>query len=157
MDKLTVIDSIIKHLEEEVDLASKAQRETFDAATDEDAYSDGKYDTRSLESSYLAGGQAQLVKELGQALQGFRLMRANHFIQSPSRQVGLGSLVNIEQGKESYWYMLGPCAGGTDVEVDGQQITVLTLHSPLGRSIAGKSEDDNIQLGGSKAKVVQVV
>ena len=156
MEKLKVIETIISYLEKEVELATKAQRETFEAATDEDAYSDGKYDTRSLEASYLAGGQAQLVKELGEALQGFRLMKANHFIQAPSPQVGLGSLVKVKQNNEDLWYLLGPGAGGTEVEIESQTVTVLTLHSPLGVSVSGKISGETIQLPIGPAEVMTV-
>lgn len=156
MEKLKVIERIISYLEKEVELATKAQRETFEAATDEDAYSDGKYDTRSLETSYLAGGQAQLVKELGEALQGFRLMKANHFIQAPSSQAGLGSLIQMKQDNEELWYLLGPGAGGTEVDIENQTVTILTLHSPLGVSISGKTSGETVQLPIGLAEVITV-
>ena len=61
MDKFKVIEKIVKKLEEEIEISKKASMEAFDTATDIEAYSDGKYDTRSLEASYLAGGHAQIV------------------------------------------------------------------------------------------------
>ena len=156
MDKLFVIDQVIKKLEEEIEVGSKASREAFEAATDEDAYSDGKYDTRSLEASYLAGGQAQIVKDLGDALQGFRLLRAEHFIQPPSQQVGLGSLVEIEIQSNSNWYLIGPGGGGFDVDVDDKSVTVLTLHSPLGETVSSKTQGDAIQLPNGEATIKTV-
>ena len=157
MDKLAVIDEVIKALQHEIDIGSKASREAFEAATDEDAYSDGKYDTRSLEASYLAGGQAQIVKELGDALQGFHLMKAQHFITPPSSQIGLGSLVDTQGAKSKTWYIVGPGGGGMDVEVNGTTFTVLTLHSPLGQSLASKTTGDEIGLPESTVKVLQVL
>ena len=157
MDKLAVIDQVISALQKEIDIGSKASREAFAAATDEDAYSDGKYDTRSLEASYLAGGQAHIVKEFGEALQGFKTLRAQHFIQPRSRQVGLGSLVEIEKESGSGWYIIGPGGGGMDVLVDGTPITVLTLHSPFGRSLAGKSEGSLVELVDGKATLKLVL
>jgi transcription elongation GreA/GreB family factor len=156
MDKLAVIDHVIKALEREIEIGSKASRDAFEAATDEDAYSDGKYDTRSLEASYLAGGQAQIVKELGDALQGFSLLRAEHFIQPPSKQVGLGSLIEISQKESSTWYILGPGSGGIDVDVDGDSVTVLTVHSPFGQSVASKMEGDVVELPDGLATIRSV-
>ena len=157
MDKLAVIDEVIKALQHEIEIGSKASREAFEAATDEDAYSDGKYDTRSLEASYLAGGQAQIVKELGDALQGFNLMKAQHFITPPSSQIGLGSLVEVQGAKSKTWYIVGPGGGGMDIEVDGTTITVLTLHSPLGLSLASKTAGEVVELAESTATVLQVL
>jgi len=157
MDKLAVIDEVIKALQHEIDIGSKASREAFEAATDEDSYSDGKYDTRSLEASYLAGGQAQIVKELGDALQGFNLMKAQHFITPPSQQIGLGSLVEIKGSNSNTCYIVGPGGGGMDIEVNGTAITVLTLHSPLGLSLASKREGDEVEMPESTATVLQVL
>lgn len=157
MDKLTVIDEVIKKLEEEIEIGVKASREAYDAATDEDAYSDGKYDTRSLEASYLAGGQAQIVKELGDALQGFNLLRAQHFIQPPSNLAGLGSLLEIKTDSTSTWYILGPGGGGLDVEVGGTTFTVLTLHSPLGEAVASKESGNRVELPEGTAEILQVI
>lgn len=156
MEKLKVIETIIGYLEKAVVQATRTQRETFEAATDDDAYSDGKYDTRSLEASYLAGGQAQLVKELSEALQGFRLMKANFFIQASSVQAGLGSLVHIKLDAKEFWYLLGPGAGGTEVEIGNQTVTVLTLHSPLGASVSGKTSGETVQLTIGLAKILTV-
>jgi len=157
MDKLAVIDQVIAALEEEIEVGSKASREAFEAATDEDAYSDGKYDTRSLEASYLAGGQAQIVKELGDALQGFRLLRAQHFIEPPSKQIGLGSLIQVESQVKTSWYLLGPGGGGFDIEAEGNAVTVLTLHSPLGEAITSRSEGDSIQLSDGEGRILKVL
>ena len=157
MDKLAVIDEVIKALQHEIDIGTKASKEAFDAATDEDAYSDGKYDTRSLEASYLAGGQAQIVKELGDALQGFNLMKAQFFITPPSSQIGLGSLVELQGVKTKTWYIVGPGGGGMDVEVNGTSFTVLTLHSPLGQSLASKSKGDEVELPNGTGSILQVL
>ena len=146
MDKLVVIDQVIRILEREIEQGTKASKEAFEAATDADAYSDGKYDTRSLEASYLAGGQAQIVKELGEALQEFRLLRAQHYIEPPSNQIGLGSLLEIELKGSTVWYLLGPGGGGLDLQVEDEEITVLTLFSPLGQAVVSKLEGDTVDL-----------
>lgn len=157
MDKLAVIDEVIKALKAEIEIGSKASREAFEAATDEDAYSDGKYDTRSLEASYLAGGQAQIVKELGDALQGFSLLRAQHFIQPPSGLIGLGSLVKVQTKSSTIWYIVGPGGGGMDVNIDKTPITVLTLHSPLGQLLSSKSQGDVVELPDGTAQINQLL
>jgi hypothetical protein len=157
MNKLKVIEQVINVLKEELVLATKAQRETFEAATDEDAYSDGKYDTRSLEASYLASGQAQIVKELGSALQAFNLLRAQQFIQPPSHRASIGSLLEIKYKDSSFWYLLGPGGGGLEVECENTMVLVLTLHSPLGRKVVTKQVGDSFELPEGEGTIVQVI
>jgi hypothetical protein len=157
MDKLKVIDQVINALNEEIAVAIEAQQETYEAATDEDAYSDGKYDTRSLEASYLASGQAQIVKELGDALQAFNLLRAQSFIQPPTQQVSLGSLLEIKSNNTSSWYLLGPGGGGLEAEFENKQVLVLTLHSPLGHEVVTKQTGDSVKLPDGEGIIVQVI
>jgi len=157
MDKFKVIEKIVKKLEEEIEISKKASMEAFDTATDIEAYSDGKYDTRSLEASYLAGGHAQIVKELGDALQGFNLLRTQQFIQSPSDQVDLGSLLEIKNENGSCWYILGPSSGGLEVEVDDCTVTILTLHSPLGEEVASKKAGESVQTNDGLMEILRVI
>lgn len=157
MNKINVIDEVIKRLDEEIAVAMKAQQETFEAATDEDAYSDGKYDTRSLEASYLASGQAQIVKELGDALQAFNLLRTQHFIQPPSHQASLGSLLEIKSANTSNWYLLGPGGGGLEVIIEKKKVMVLTLHSPLGHEVVTKQVGDSVTLPDGEGIIAQVI
>jgi len=157
MDKRKVIEQVVKKLKKEIEIGKKASKEAFDTATDDEAYSDGKYDTRSLEASYLAGGQAQIVKELGDALQGFNLLKAQQFIQPPSKQVGLGSLLEIQSKSGSSWYIIGPGGGGIEVEVDGCLVTILTLYSPFGEAVASKQTGEIIELPNVKAEILKIV
>ena len=157
MDKFKVIEKIVKKLEEEIEISKKASMEAFDTATDIEAYSDGKYDTRSLEASYLAGGHAQIVKELGDALQGFNLLRTQQLIQSPSDQVDLGSLLEIKNENGSCWFILGPSSGGLEGEVDDCTVTILTLHSPLGEEVASKKAGESVQTNDGLMEILRVI
>ncbi|MDA0346609.1 MAG: hypothetical protein O3C43_04570 [Verrucomicrobia bacterium] len=157
MNKINVIDKVITELKEEIALAMKAQHETFEAATDEDAYSDGKYDTRSLEASYLASGQAQIIKELGDALQAFKLLRTQQFIQPPTQRANLGSLLEIKSDNTSAWYLLGSGGGGMEVIVENLPILVLTLHSPLGQKVVNKQVGDSVTLPDGEGIIVQII
>ena len=84
-------------------------------------------------------------------------MKAQHFITPPSLQIGLGSLMEIKGSNSNTWYIVGPGGGGMDIEVNGTAITVLTLHSPLGLSLASKREGDEVEMPESKATVLQVI
>ena len=72
MQKSAVLDSILARLDTELEALMRGARASFAAATDPDSKAENKYDTRTLEASYVARGQAQRVEELQQALRGFR-------------------------------------------------------------------------------------
>ncbi len=55
------------------------------------------------------------------------------------------------------YYFLGPCAGGTSVEVDGDEVLVITPASPLGRDLMGKRAGDRISLRSGAKMVIKSV
>jgi transcription elongation GreA/GreB family factor len=43
-------------------------------------------------------------------------------------------------------YFIGPRAGGTEVDVGGAAVLVITPQSPLGRQLMGRQQGDRLQL-----------
>jgi autotransporter-associated beta strand protein len=60
--------------------------------------------------------------------------------------VELTALIELESRGETFFYFLGPKAGGTEIKVAGQEILVITPESPLGKELAGKKTGDRIKL-----------
>lgn len=100
MNKNAVIDQIIRFIQEEITHASEAAKDAFEYATDADAKSEGKYDTRSLEASYLAGGQAQKAREWKDAYDDYLQLKTRLLLEPPSRQAGLGSLIQCKDEQD---------------------------------------------------------
>lgn len=55
------------------------------------------------------------------------------------------------------YYFLGPCAVGTSVEVDGDEILVITPASPLRRKLMGNRVGDTITLRSGADMIVKSV
>jgi hypothetical protein len=66
--KADLIAGLKLRLEEELAMATLAHKTTKDAATHEEAKPENDKDTRALEQSYLARGQAQRVLDLQAAV-----------------------------------------------------------------------------------------
>ena len=145
--KSAVVAAILDQLTAEAELYDRAARAAHAEATDEQSKAENKYDTRGLEASYLARGQSRQAAEVGQALVQFRALSLGE-----SASVEVGALVQLTAGKDVTWYFLGPRAGGLEVTVEGQEITVITPQSPLGSQLLGRREGDRISLnlGGKK-------
>jgi transcription elongation GreA/GreB family factor len=145
--KSAVVAAILDQLTSEAELYDRAARAAHAEATDEQSKAENKYDTRGLEASYLARGQSRQAAEVGQALVQFRALPLGE-----TASVEVGALVQLTAGRDVTWYFLGPRAGGLEVTVEGQEITVITPQSPLGSQLLGRREGDRISLnlGGKK-------
>jgi len=158
MNKQDLIARIIARLQTELDLLTTAALATHAEATDEENKAEDKYDTRGLEASYLAHGQSKAAEEAAQAVAQFTALPVRAF--GAGELISVGALVGVD-GKEPSEYFIGPRAGGTEIELEGRVVLVITPQSPLGRQLMGRQQGDTVQLelGGrrSAARITSVV
>ncbi len=145
MNKEQIRKRIIEGLEEDYSLYFGAAKKAHDAAVNEENIPDNKYDTLSLEASYLAQGQANRAQEIKAALEAYRKLEMIPFGEhSP---LYLTALVTLEGGDGSLKRVfIGPLAGGLKVELDGEDLVVITPESPLGRALLGRTLGDEVSL-----------
>lgn len=156
LHKVSVIRKIIVVLREAVAASTKAARASSAAATDPDSKAENKYDTRNLEASYLARGQAFRVSESSEALRAFQTMPVRQF--TPDEAIADGALVSLRNADETLFYFIGPAAGGTVVDIDGSEVIVITASSPLGANLIGRSAGEIFELhAGRPASTVTIV
>lgn len=153
MNKAELRAALVARLERELAAAEAAQRATVAGATHEEAKPENDKDTRALEQSYLARGQAQRVEELRTAIAETRVMPLRAFDdESP---IALSALVTIQDERGEQRVFLALHGGGEDLD-DG--VRVVTTRSPLGRALLGKSAGDEVELasGGKKRELAIV-
>ena len=56
-------------------------------------------------------------------------------------------MIELKEGREKTVYFLGPRAGGTEVDFDDTEITVITPESPLGSQLMGQKRGNKCVLG----------
>ena len=158
MNKRALIKKITAKLTNELGIYFRAAQFSRAEATHESSKAESKYDTRGLEASYLARGQSRQAAELEAAIAEFEKLPVKKF--GAEDVIGLGALVELENGGENFFYFIGPRAGGTEVVHDKKEILVITPQSPLGEQLLGKKQGDHLQLtlGGAKqtAKILSV-
>ena len=140
MEKKVIFASIIQVLEQEAAVLTTAAHTSFADATDEESRAESKYDTRSLETSYLASGQARMAVEAQTALTRFKNLPIQIF--GPDAAIALSALVEVKTERDSCYYFLGPSSGGTEVSYEGKTVMVLTPESPVGKALLGKKMGD---------------
>jgi len=155
VNKQAILHQIISVLNAELASLTRAANDAFSAATDPDSKAENKYDTRSLEASNVARGQAKRVAELSEAVQAFAAMSGNSLESNAA--VTLGALVSLQMPDELAHYFLGPFAGGTEIVHERHEVVVITPASALGQKLVGRRAGDILTLHpGTTAKVVTV-
>ncbi|WP_454187343.1 GreA/GreB family elongation factor [Pseudomonas sp. ADAK2 TE3594] len=145
MHKPTVHQLIIDKLRIDLDIAERAAQTAYETATHEENIAENKYDTLGLEASYLAAGQARRVEEIRQSLALCQNLTLRPY--DDQRGIEVGALLGLEdeKGREQCLF-LAPDAAGLKVDLVGQLITVITPRSPLGKSLLGKFEGDEVEI-----------
>jgi hypothetical protein len=133
--KSDLIEAVISSLKREFESLMRASKESRGEASDGESRSEGKYDTRSTEANYLADGQAIQAEAAAAAAAAFKAMGARNFAAGDA--IALGALVEVKMGGSPTHFLIGPGAGGHEIEVDGKEITVITPQSPLGKQLLG--------------------
>lgn len=142
MTRHAVLEQILAVLQAELASLTQAAQGSFAAATDPDSRAENKYDTRTLEASYVARGQARRVMELQEAVQAFTSLS----VAPVATTIQLGSLVTLQAPWGEEHVFLGPFAGGTEVRLDGEEIVVITPASALGQKLVGRQIGDTVLL-----------
>jgi hypothetical protein len=159
LDKPRVLSALQARLQQDLAIASEAQRRTQSGATHEESKPENDKDTRALESSYLARGQAQRVVELTRDLASVSALALRMFgAESP---IAVSALVELDDGERTAHYFLAPVGGGLTLDVDGVVVRVLTPASPLGRALLGQIVGSDVEVrtphGRRQYSVVTVV
>jgi transcription elongation GreA/GreB family factor len=142
VDKKLLIASIVDQLCTEMELIAKSAMSAHDEATHPNETQENQFDTPGLETSFLAEGQVKVAAELREAADGFRGLELHSF--GPDEPIALGALVKVEVRGEPSYFVLGPKAGGIEVEFDGHKVTVLSPQSPLGRKLLGRHAGETL-------------
>lgn len=140
--KATLLEPIRVELRARLARLSNAALEAHAAATDPGSKAEGKYDTRSLEASYLAAGQARQVTELADAVRLFESLNLPDFAMEDP--IDAGALVEVEVAGEPTWFLLAPAGGGVSVTHHGREITLLTPSSALYQKLCGLQVGDTL-------------
>ena len=141
--KFQLLEQIRAELRAQLERLSKAAFEAHAAATDPGSKAEGKYDTRSLEASYLAAGQARQVDELAESVRIFETLSFPDF--KTDDEIDAGALVEANLNGETAYFLLVPASGGLVIEHEGMEITLLTPASGLYRKLLGMRRGESLE------------
>lgn len=140
---------LLVQLEAQLAAARSAHETAVAAATHEEAKAENDKDTRGLEQSYLARGQAARVAELESGIVAVTAMTA-----APLARVALGAVVIIDEDDRERVLYVAPAGGG--LTLAGGTVTVVTPASPVGRALLGKVADDDAEVGKRTLTIIEI-
>ena len=143
ISKPIILGRIVDQLTEQLNNLAGASRAMHADASDEQNKPEDKYDTRGLETAYLASSQARLATETEQALALYQSLELKKF--TAKTPIDLTALVELEMNGSPALYFLGPKGGGLEIVHKGQEILVITPESPIGQQLVGKKVGDKIK------------
>lgn len=138
-------------IEKALEVARTAHASAVEGATHSEAKAESDKDTRGLEQSYIARGQAMRVAELEAAAHDVAAMKLRVFGEADV--VAMSALVVVDADGKRQRYFVAPGGGGTLLAGDVQAITPA---SPLGGALLGKRVDDTIEFRGRELEIVEL-
>jgi hypothetical protein len=143
-DKAALLRQLVLELDQEIARALAQAEATRRGATHEEARAENDKDTRALEQSYLARGQAQRVVDLESDRKRIAFAELRSFGEDD--HIALSALVELQAEEGVRYCFLLPAAGGRRLEHAGLRVEVVTPEAPLGRALIGRQSGDEIQL-----------
>jgi transcription elongation GreA/GreB family factor len=135
-------EELTKLLASDLATRERAHKAAREGATHEEAKPENDKDTRALEASYLARGEAVRVEEIRASLAEVQSMQLR--ATREGEPVALGAIVLAEENGESLILWLAPHGGGNRL-ADGA-VQIVTPKSPLGRALIGKRAGDECEV-----------
>jgi transcription elongation GreA/GreB family factor len=146
IEKRRVVEALLAHLDEEIATMTKAARTAAEAATHEEAKPENDKDTRALEASYLAAGQAERVRTLETAVKTIRGLTLRDLSDAPIQATSIVTLEDDDGARTTFF--MAPVGGGTSLSVNDATLQVVTPQSPLGQALLGRSNGEVVELRG---------
>jgi transcription elongation GreA/GreB family factor len=140
--KIALKRELVSILAADLVARERSHKVAREGATHDEAKPENDKDTRALEQSYLARGEARRVEELRGALADVESMDA--VALGDGEPVRLGALVSTEEDGEIASMWLAPHGGGS--RLANGAVQVITPGSPLGRALLGKRAADDCEV-----------
>ena len=154
MDKVRILEAVLAKLEEELRVQLKGQASAAEGATHVEAKAESKWDTCGLEQSYLARGLAKQFEMLARQVEELRSFVPPDCV---GKAIEIGALAETEMDGICSLFLLLKCGGGTEIEVEGREITVITPESPVGAALTGKKQGESYSFRAGTAGTIRSV
>ena len=153
-DKSELFQMVLENLRGRLNILVESALTAKEASTNEESKAENKYDTRGLEASYLASGQARRAQELKEKIFNTEKVELRNF--GPDDSINVSAYVHIQVNEDQEQYIFILPAGGIEVEFRGKKIRTLSIDAPLGQQLYGMREGDDFDFQGRFFEILAV-
>jgi hypothetical protein len=150
MNRAEIFKQVVLQLKEDHESLVRSAVEARDAATHIENKSEGKYDTRGLEASYLAGGQAKRAAELEEAIFYYEHLDAKTLTMTPTKVIAPCPL-SLSVDEKDIDFVLLPKGSIKDLRLPTRTLSIISSLSPLGIELLGREEGDEFEFKAGNA------
>jgi transcription elongation GreA/GreB family factor len=144
VDKRALIHELRAAIARESAVLAAAAKDARAAATHEEAKPENDKDTRAIEAAYLAGAQAERVRELERVANALEFLALRDF--ASDAPIALSAIVTLEHDGARSFYFIAPVGGGMRARVGDIDVQVITPQSPMGQALVGRAVGDVIDV-----------
>lgn len=152
MDKSKIVQSFLLEFENQISEQKEVLENTRKLTNDAPSAKESHSDTSRFQLGNLALGQESRLREIEEIARNLK-----NLILSPKEKVVIGAVFTLcgEDHKSKNYFMFHG-AQGMSIEIDGIIITAISAKSPLGVSVLGKKQGDEVRFSTFKGNVVDV-
>ena len=154
IDKNLLFEQILLELDKKLKILVDSAFEAKEASTNEESKAENKYDTRGLEASYLASGQAKRAQELQEQIFQLKKVKLQAFTEDDP--INISAIVNLLVNEKTKKTVFLIPIGGLELEFQGYKIQTITLEAPLGRYLHGQQVGDDFEMNGSLYEIESI-
>lgn len=155
LNKTEILKTCMMNFQKQVEELEKAAKSSASLATDAEHRAKSKYETFSLETSYLARGQAKRVVEMRETLSLLNSMELKTFRRDAEIQLGALVKVRDASGTENLYFIV-PSGGGEEILIEGQDVLLVTPHSPVARALLKKRTGQTASFGNKTLNIMEI-
>lgn len=143
--KIVIIDRIIDEIETQIKNAEHGRLDAIEESKAHKGAMASRYDTFKEEAQYLASGFASRLVDIGKTLGALKSIRDYPPTVTKVHGYALVEVENLENGSRSKYFLL-PSGGGNTYEVEGEEISVLSVGAPMARAFIGAVAGDEVEV-----------
>lgn len=156
IDKSVLCQLIVDNLSADLRVTMQAAQTAHAAAINAETQPDNKYDTLSLESSYIAQGYANRGQQIRKNLLAYKNLIMRLF--DAETPISIAALVEVEfVSGDKRIIFIAPAGGGMKLECAGFIVNVVTPESPLAQALLGHKVGDMFSWGGGDGQQGEII
>jgi transcription elongation GreA/GreB family factor len=144
LNKHQLLERIVSHLEQELQMLKQAARSSAEAASLEERRAESLNESLGAEASYLADAQIKRAFELEQLIRTFRALPIKEF--KSKDPIDVSALVELDSDGKRGLFFIADEGGGVSVTVGSKVVQVITPRAPLGEELLGKKVGDVVEI-----------